>query len=270
MPWPVEATAQRALSQTQKYPLAGTSRPRPPTPTGGCPRPPPRLPRAPGHRSQRPPRQPAPRHSGRSGTPPHPPPGPGSPRRRQPARPGQPTPCPRAASAPERADRPGAGSRGRRANSGRGRRRPPDPTPTPTTTGAPRATRTLRRSTRNRPWTGTRRPRPWRVPPGRPPQPAPSRQRKAAAGPCKHGVQESPADCPGPPGAGHRQRPVGPCRRSRLPESGRSAPSSNVGSYPPEESVAPEPDAGAGTAALRTRGGPGPALRRSSVGVRRV
>ena len=216
MPWPVEATAQRALSQTQKYPLAGTSRPRPPTPTGGCPRPPPRL--TPGHRSRRPPRQlfrsfRLHRHSRIR---------PLRLPRRRPLQSGQPTPLPRQRPLPSGTP-PRRRQSQRPASSRPGRRRPPDPTPTPTTTGDPRATRTLRRSTRNRPWTGTRRPRPCRVPPGRPPSPHPP-----AKGRPRQGVQARRPRSPRPLSRLPRRRTPpttrGPVQLKRLPESGRSAP----------------------------------------------
>ena len=157
----------------------------------------------------------------------------------------------------------------RPTNSRARRRRPPDPTPTPTMTGARRATRTLRRWTRNRPWTGTRRPLPWHGPSSRPPRPRPAGQRKAAPARSRAASKPSPATDPAPQAPDTANDPWARAVEE-APGIWAVGTSSNVGSHRAGGVRDARAHAGAGTAALRTRGGPGPALRRSSVGFRRV
>ena len=246
MPWPAAATAQRALSQTQKHPLAGDV---PATSTdadvawGLPPAPQPPAAHARRHREAGARRRqrlrlhvPAARHSGapaRSGRP----------RRSAGSSPGTPTPprrqrplpgaCPRS-PAPVRAAEPAAGNRPAPSE-------PPGPTPTPTTTGdrprdedAPPLDEeppmdwdpSARRRAAVRP-AGRRSPRPLRPKEGR----RPSR-----------GIQEPPAPRPGR--RRRRRTPPttrGPVPSSRHPASGRSARIPTSASTAPEESAAPEP-----------------------------
>ncbi len=269
MPWPAEATAQRALSQTQKHPLAGTSRPRPPTPTGACPRPPPRL--TPGRRG-----------AARRGT------RPGS-RSRQPAAPvtrairPAPAPAPQTAPAPAQPDSapaPAAAAPERPLRPGARQSQPPASSrPAPPEAagsyaypdddwGPPRD--------EDAPPLDEEPPMDWdpsapAVPRSARPaaEPAPSRQGRPPAGRTSTASQASPATARLP----RRRTPPttrGPVPLKQAPGIWAVGTDSNVGSYRAGGVRVTRADAGAGTAALRTRGGPGPALRRSSVVFRRI